>query len=184
VNYFYIFIEFFQTGLFAIGGGLATVPFVKEAVSRQHWMTNGEMSAAIAAAQSLPGPFGVNLAVYVGYSAGGVFGGAVAMVALTLPTLICAYIVMRMLEKWKSSRILGDMFYALRPCTAGMIASVILPLFLTQLFDGIHIPVNVQCAVLYAVLVGIGVLNEIKRWKLPPVLIIATGAAVGLLFFR
>ena len=74
-----LFFEFFKTGLFAVGGGLATIPFLQEMMNRYHWFSTSDLMNMIAVSESTPGPIGVNMATYVGYH-------AVSYTHLTLPT--------------------------------------------------------------------------------------------------
>ena len=67
--------EFFKTGLFAIGGGLATIPFLRELARVYPWFTEGELVDMIAISESTPGPIGINMATYAGFKAAGVLGG-------------------------------------------------------------------------------------------------------------
>ena len=70
--------EFFKTGLFAVGGGLATVPFLqKMSENYPHWFTSAELADMIAVAESTPGPIGINMATYAGYRCAGVPGATV-----------------------------------------------------------------------------------------------------------
>ena len=58
--------EFFKTGLFAVGGGLATIPFLKEISVKYGWYTLKDLTTMIAVSESTPGPMGINMATYVG----------------------------------------------------------------------------------------------------------------------
>ncbi len=62
-----LFFEFFKTGLFAVGGGLATIPFLQEMMNKYHWFSTSDLMNMIAVSESTPGPIGVNMATYVGY---------------------------------------------------------------------------------------------------------------------
>ena len=65
-----LFIEFFKTGLFAVGGGLATIPFLTEMTTKYpEWFQSVKLTDMIAIAESTPGPIGINAATYCGYSA-------------------------------------------------------------------------------------------------------------------
>ena len=64
--------EFFKTGLFAIGGGYATIPFLREMSVKYGWFTLDQLTTMLAVSESTPGPIGVNMATYVGYSQFGI----------------------------------------------------------------------------------------------------------------
>ena len=83
-----LFFEFFKTGLFAVGGGLATIPFLQDIGARTGWFTNGDLTTMIAVSESTPGPMGVNMATYVGFESAGLPGAAVATLGLIAPSVI------------------------------------------------------------------------------------------------
>lgn len=83
--YLQLFFEFFKAGLFAIGGGLATIPFLTDIGQRTGWFTSGELANMIAISESTPGPMGVNMATYVGFHTGGIAGGVIATLGLVCP---------------------------------------------------------------------------------------------------
>lgn len=109
-----LFFEFFKAGLFAVGGGLATLPFLYDIASRYDWMSVESITDMIAISESTPGPLGVNMATYAGYHAYGVLGGVVATFALVLPSIIVIVIVAKILEKFKENRLVKDTFAGLR----------------------------------------------------------------------
>ena len=80
--------EFFKTGLFAVGGGLATLPFLSRMGEIYGWFTKEELANMIAVSESTPGPIGVNMATYVGFSTAGVPGAVVATLGLITPSVI------------------------------------------------------------------------------------------------
>lgn len=69
---FRLFWEFFKTGLFAIGGGLATLPFLYDMQAATGWFTLDDISNMIAISESTPGPMGINMATYTGFTSMGV----------------------------------------------------------------------------------------------------------------
>ena len=91
--YLQLFWEFFKTGLFAIGGGLATLPFLYEVSDKTGWFTHGQLIDMVAVAESTPGPIGVNVATYVGYTTAGIPGGIIATLGLTVPSLTVILII-------------------------------------------------------------------------------------------
>ena len=129
--YIRLFYEFFKTGLFAIGGGMATVPFLKDISARTGWFTSGELADMIAVSESTPGPMGVNMATYVGFTVGkkyygipGAIGGSlISTFALVLPSIIVVLLVSAFLERFKENRIVMSGLYGLRAASAGLIAS-------------------------------------------------------------
>ena len=94
--YLQLFIEFFKTGLFSIGGGMATIPFFQAMSENTGWFTSAQLADMIAVAESTPGPLGVNTATYVGFTAGvaahgmagGILGAVIATLGLVTPSII------------------------------------------------------------------------------------------------
>ena len=95
-----LFLEFFKTGLFAIGGGLATLPFLSEIGSKYGWFTQAELANMLAVSESTPGPIGVNMATYVGNTAGGVLGGVITTLSLILPSYLIILMVSKVMNKF------------------------------------------------------------------------------------
>ena len=128
-----LYFRFFFVGLFAIGGGLATVPFLQSMGEATGWFNQSDIADMIAISESTPGPIGVNMATYVGYQsgevfgvAGGIFGGVIATLGLITPSIIVIVIVARMLQKFKNSKYVEYAFYGLRAASIGLVASACL----------------------------------------------------------
>lgn len=117
-----LFFAFFKIGLFAVGGGLATLPFLYELAEKTDWISIADISNMVAVSESTPGPLGVNMATYVGFIKESVFGGAVSTLGLIMPSLIISLIIAKMLIKFKNSKSVKDVFYGLRPASCGLIA--------------------------------------------------------------
>ena len=125
-----LFFEFFKTGLFSIGGGLATIPFLQDMGEATGWFTNQELTTMIAVSESTPGPMGVNMATYVGYHmgcntvlgpAGGILGAVIATLGLVAPSIIVILIIARFLQKFRHSRTVEAAFQGLRPASTALI---------------------------------------------------------------
>ena len=127
--------EFFKTGLFAIGGGMATVPFLQEMSRNYGWFTIEELTTMIAVSESTPGPIGVNIATYVGNHMFGPIGGVLATISLVLPSVIVVIIVSKVLEQFKNSQTVKGIFMGLRPAAIGFIASAALSIFVVALLN-------------------------------------------------
>lgn len=116
-----LFFEFFKAGLFAVGGGLATLPFMYEISEKTGWFTSIDISNMIAVSESTPGPMGVNMATYVGFMTGSILGGVIATLGLICPSIIIIIIVSRFLKKFKDSVLVQKIFYGLRPASTALI---------------------------------------------------------------
>ncbi len=180
--------EYFKVGLFAVGGGLATLPFLSELGQRTGWFTQQKLADMLAVSESTPGPIGVNMATYVGYTTAGVPGAVIATLGLITPSVIIILIVASVLEKFRKSKYVDSAFYGIRPASTAMITSALLGLLALCLFgagsvmkmftEGILI--NYKAWILFAVLL---VLTNIKKLKdLHPLVFIAASAVVGILF--
>ena len=140
--------EFFKTGLFAVGGGLATLPFLQNMAVSTGWFTTAQLADMIAVSESTPGPLGINTATYVGFTTAGVPGAVVATLGLVSPSIIIILVVAAFLKAFRDSRTVQDVFYGLRPASMGLIAasglSVVLMAFYlpagADLLHQIHLP--------------------------------------------
>ena len=118
-----LFFEFFKTGLFAVGGGLATIPFLRDMGAATGWFTDADLTTMIAVSESTPGPIGVNMATYVGFQTAGVPGSVIATLGLITPSVIVILIVAGILQKFRQSKTVDAVFKGLRPASTALIAS-------------------------------------------------------------
>ena len=124
--YIRLFFEFCKVGLFAVGGGLATIPFLSDLGSRTGWFTAGQLADMIAVSESTPGPVGINMATYAGYTAAGVPGGIISTLGLVFPSLVIILIVAGFLNRFRESRIVDAVFYGLRAASVALITAALL----------------------------------------------------------
>jgi len=118
-----LFYEFFITGLFMFGGGLAAIPFLKQMALRTQWFTVEQLMDIIAISESTPGPISVNMATYAGFMTAGIPGGIVATLGLLMPSVIISLVVAKLLVKFRNNRYVDAAFYGLRPASIGLIAA-------------------------------------------------------------
>lgn len=118
-----LFWEFFKTGLFAVGGGLATLPFLYEMADRTGWFTAQQLTDMVAVSESTPGPIGVNTATYVGFITAGVPGSVVATLGLVTPSIIIILIIAKFLSAFGENKYVKGAFYGLRPASTALIAA-------------------------------------------------------------
>ncbi len=135
-----LFFEFFKTGLFAVGGGMATLPFLYDISARTGWYTTEMLADMIAVSESTPGPIGVNMATYVGFVTAGIPGAIIATLGLITPSIIIILLIARALKAFRENPIVEAAFYGLRPCSVGLIAAagflvIKLALFNTALYQ-------------------------------------------------
>ena len=181
--YLQLFWEFFKTGLFAIGGGLATLPFLNDMADRTGWFTRADLANMLAVSESTPGPIGVNMATYVGYTTGGVLGSLVATLGLITPSIGVILLVAMFLKAFRENRFVDAAFYGLRPASTAMVAAAgigVVELTLVRTgqtgWDFFCLPAIALAAVL---LVLTRWVPKVKNWH--PIVFIAISAAVGIL---
>ena len=187
--YLQLFWEFFKTGLFAVGGGMATLPFLREIGARTGWYTPEMMADMIAVSESTPGPIGINMATYVGYTVGGVFGSAVATLGEITPSIIIILIIAAFLKSFRDNRFVDAAFYGIRPASTALIASAGIGVLLLCL---VHLAAFRETGSAAALLdwkaLGLFILvwvltNPVKvTAKLHPIVFIAFSAVVGMIF--
>ena len=174
-------LEFFKTGLLSVGGGLATLPFLYQMADKYPWFTRAQLSDMIAVSESTPGPMGVNMATYAGYSTAGIPGAVLATCSLVLPSILVILIVARFLQKFQDSVLVQRVLSGLRPASVGLIAAAGFGILKIALQLDISAPAGQWIswkAMGLGLIVGGAYLALGK--KLHPIVFIAMGAAAGL----
>lgn len=180
-----LFVEYFKTGLFAVGGGLATVPFIRDMGATYGWITETELANIIAIAESTPGPIGVNAATYVGYLVCNIPGAIFATLGLVTPSVIIIILVAKAIKKYSDSYMVQSLFKALRPAAIGLITAAGFSLLLTSLGVKANFAQFTFSANWYSLLkLGIyGVFTFFAFWKktakIHPLFFILAGGALG-----
>ena len=187
--YLRLFWEFFKVGLFSIGGGLATLPFLYSLGAKTGWFGTADVANMLAISESTPGPIGVNMATYVGFDCGGVLGGVIATLGLVTPSVIVIVLIAMALQAFRTNRYVNAAFYTLRPASTGLIAAAGWSVFLLVLVNLDAYRASYQLAdliqwknlILFA---GIWVLTNLVKplKKLHPVVFLALAAVVGIVF--
>ncbi len=127
--YLLLFFEYFKTGLFAFGGGYATLPFLYHISDVYGWYSAKQLSDMLAVSSITPGPVGVNVATFSGYVTSGLLGAFVATSAVVLPSLILVVIVAKLLAKFRANKYFQAAIHALKPAGCGLLAGVAINLF-------------------------------------------------------
>lgn len=183
--YLQLFIEFFRAGLFAIGGGLATLPFLYDMSQRTKWFTEADIANMIAVSESTPGPIGVNMATYTGFTSGGFIGSIIATVGLITPSIIIIVIIAQFLKKFKENNSVQSVFYGLRPASTALIAAAGFSVVKISLLNLNNTTLNDSLLSLFnwkAIIMAIILFFAIKKYKKHPVFYIAISALVGVIF--
>lgn len=179
--------EYFKIGLFAVGGGQATIPFLVELSEKTGWYTVAQLTDMIAISESTPGPIGVNMASYIGYAMKGIPGSLAATLGLVTPSVIVILIIATFLKQFRNNKYVNSVFYGIRPASTGLIAAALFTLIKMCLFNVNAYQVSGVIADLFNVkylvwLVALLVLTNIKKLKkLHPLAFIALSAVVGII---
>ena len=191
--YLQLFFEFFKTGLFAIGGGMATIPFLYDISDKTGWFTHQDLANMIAVGESTPGPIGVNMATYVGYimgsNQGGTFqavlGSVIATLGLISPSIIVILMVAAVLKSFRNNVYVNRAFYGLRPASTGLIAAAGFSVIISNLFNtgaGLSLAAINWKGWILAIVVWL-LSNKVKKTKkLHPIVFIGISALAGIVF--
>ncbi|MBQ3291202.1 MAG: chromate transporter [Mogibacterium sp.] len=182
--YLRLFFEFCKVGLFSVGGGLATIPFLYDLGHRTGWFTSGQLADMIAISESTPGPIGVNMATYVGYTCGGIPGGIVSTLGLIFPSIIIILVIASFLNKFRESRVVDSIFYGLRAASVALITAALLQvariaLLNHELADGTTQLFYWPAIILAVAVFVISKYSPLK--KIHPIVFIAASAAAGIM---
>lgn len=179
--YLQLIYEFFKIGLFAIGGGMATLPFLMDLTVKYDWYTKTELTNMVAISQSTPGPVGINMATYAGYNAAGVPGAVAATLALVAPALVIIVIIAKFLANFSENQSVQSAFYGIRPTVAALIAYAVWELMKISLAaingDG-TVTIDYISVIICLAVFGIMQLKTCK--KLHPLVWIVLGAIIGI----
>lgn len=187
--YLRLFWEFFKVGLFSVGGGLATLPFLYSLGARTGWFSTADVANMLAVSESTPGPIGVNMATYAGFDCAGVLGGVVATLGLVTPSMIVIVLIAMALQAFRTNKYVDAAFYTLHPASTGLIASAGWSVFALVLVNLDAYRASYQLAdllqwknlILFAVIwVLTNLVKPLK--KLHPVVFLALAAIVGIVF--
>ena len=198
--YLRLFFEFCRAGLFAVGGGLATLPFLQDISERTGWFTTDQLADMVAVSECTPGPIGVNMSTYTGYIVAGVPGAVIATLGLIFPSVIVILIVARILRAFRNNRYVEAAFYGLRPASTALITAACLSVAALALFGsreeagfiGLLSAVRVKALILALVLwllMNTNLFNCLKDQPalkkirgLHPVFFLGASAVIGILF--
>ena len=179
-----LFLAFFKTGLFSVGGGLATLPFLYEMTTTTDWFTRSDVADMIAISECTPGAIGINMSTYAGFQASGPLGGVCATLALATPSLIVILIIARVLKKFQENPLVERAFYGLRPASIALITAAGLNVARVALLNTQETLTmeTILFAVKWpAVILGILIFLARRKLDLHPVLFLGLAALVGIL---
>lgn len=169
--------EFFKTGIFSIGGGLATIPFLAKMGETFGYFTQDELLTMIAVSESTPGPIGINMATFAGIKAGGILYGIIAPLSLVLPSLVIIVMIAKLIEKYRKSPYMQNILKTLKPVSIGFIAAAIIPIYIS-LFKEVE---GLYTLLMVAIMALVFFMRE-KLNKLHPGFIILGAFLIGIIF--
>jgi chromate transporter len=179
VNLLLLYAEFFKIGLFAVGGGLATLPFLYQLADKYPWLSPEMVGDIQAMAQSSPGAIGSNMAALTGFQAAGVPGTFVAGLALVSPSIIIIVIVAGMFQAFKENVTVQAVFRGLRSAAAGLLSAAGFGAVKIALYnpggEGWLAPLRWKECILFALLFFL-----IFKFKKHPIVYIAAAGAAGI----
>lgn len=177
-----VFWEFFKIGLFAVGGGPATIPYLFELSDKTGWFTNQELTNMIAISESTPGPIGLNMATYVGFQTLGFFGGIVSTFGLVLPSLIVIILIAKFMANFSSNQYVKKAFWGIRPAVTALIAAAVISMIKASLFIIEEGKMTPAIGSIIVCVVAFGLMRIPKLKKLHPGLWILAAAIIGVVF--
>lgn len=194
--YLRLFYEFFKTGLFTIGGGMATIPFLYKMSDATGWFTYNDLANMIAVGESTPGPIGVNMATYVGFITGmeqggilfAILGAVIATIGLVMPSYLVITIIALFLKNFRENKYVDRAFYGLRPASAGLIAAALVSvvqsaLIFPEYFENSFNPQGINWIGCVLAIILWVFTNKVKKTKgLHPIVFIGVSAIIGIIF--
>lgn len=118
-----LFTTFFRIGLFTFGGGYAMIPLIEsDVVQRNRWVGKEDFVDLLAVAQSAPGVFAVNMAVFIGYKLRGVRGALAAAFGCVLPSVVIILLIALFFRQFRHIEAVNNVFKGLRPVVVALIA--------------------------------------------------------------
>ncbi len=175
-----VFFAFFKIGLFAVGGGPATIPFLIDLSEKTDWYTMEELTNMIAISESTPGPIGLNMATYVGFHTLGIFGGVVSSVGLTLPSVVVIILIAKFLNNFNENPYVKNAFWGIRPAVTALIFAAVLSMCKASLFVTTEAGVQPAVGSILICAAAFGLMQIKKLKKLHPAVWILGAAVLGI----
>lgn len=174
-TYFLLFYEFLKIGLFAVGGGYATIPFLFHLTEIYNWFSKNQLIDMIAISNITPGPIGINMATYTGFTTKGFLGSVTTTAAIILGPFIITVITIYFINKFRESKFIKAVFNGLRPTSCALLTFVMIQLINQNIFTGGKF--SIKAFFLTSILFILYPL-----FKKRPSFIILIGAMLGILF--
>lgn len=177
--YIELFFAFFKVGLFAFGGGYASLPLIQnEVVTLNHWLSMGEYSDIVTISQMTPGPIAINSATFVGTKIAGVPGAIIATFGCIMPSIIIVMLLAYFFYKYKKLSIIDGTLKALRPGVVALIGSAAVSLMIMAFFGGLSY-ISLPDFDIVGVILFAAALFVLRKWKASPMLVMAGSGIIG-----
>ncbi|MBQ4537639.1 MAG: chromate transporter [Lachnospiraceae bacterium] len=177
-----LFFSFFKIGLFAVGGGPATIPYLMDLTETRDWFTMQELTNMIAISESTPGPVGLNMATYAGVTTVGVWGGLIASLGLVVPSVIVIIIIAKFLQNFSENRYVKAAFTGVRPAVTALIAMAVYNLCKVSLFVETESGLQPAIKTMVLAVIVFGLMRIKKLSKLHPAMWLFGAAVIGIIF--
>lgn len=174
--YFLLYYEFFKIGIFAIGGGYAALPFLYFIQSKYNWFSVDELTNMIAVSNITPGPIGINMATYTGYTTAGVIGSLIATCAIESAPFIFSITIMKVYDKFKSCSAVNAVFKGLRPASCALLSAIGLQLLYKTCVTQNPLVIDYKAVILFVIL-----MIPFSFMKKQPLMAIIAGALGGII---
>jgi len=183
--YLRLFYEFAKIGLFSVGGGMATFPFLLDLGKSTGWFTQQELANMLAISESTPGAIGVNMATYVGFHVASLPGAVMATLGLITPSIAIVVVISQMLARFQKNRMVQNAFYGLRPASTGLIAAAgfgVVSISILTINEFSRTGNPLLLVDWRALALAVALFFAMKKVKWHPVWFIAISAVIGILF--
>ncbi len=175
--YLELFLTFLKIGAFTFGGGYAMLPLIQQEVINNNWLTASELMEFVAISESTPGPFAINISTYVGYHMGGLLGALCATLGVVMPSFVIILIVVKILDKFKSNKLIKGAMFGLKGSVCGLIAVAVITAVKSAVSS---MTMNVTEIIVACLLLLVSILGLKK--KVHPIYLIVFSAVVGIIF--
>lgn len=183
-----LYFIFFKVGLFSIGGGLAAIPLVQDQVVERGWLLQAQFTDMIAVSESTPGPIGVNVATYVGYTLHeyGIIGGIIATLGIVTPSVIIIILISKFVMHYRDNKYVDAAFKGIRPAVTGLILTAAVMIAKISLVDIEQFKISKELLDLFdikAIILFSIFFFATNRWKHHPIFYIVGAAIIGIFIF-
>lgn len=161
---------------------MATVPFLMELAEHYTWFTPAELANMIAISESTPGPIGINMATYAGYNAAGFPGSLCATFGLAAPALIIIVIIAKFMADFSENKYVKGAFTGIRPMIAALIGYAVWQIAMITFTDTSRDKITFRFDAIFICAALLILFQWKPAKKLHPIVWIAAGAVVGILF--